>query len=51
MVVLIWTTLISTAREFYILATISLLFIAGTAVFYFVDEKKGKEEAAILGSS
>ncbi len=30
------------------IASISLLFIAGAVIFYFVDEKKGKEEAALL---
>jgi len=33
------------------IASISLLFIAGAIVFYFVDEEKGKKEAAILGDS
>jgi len=33
------------------IVSISMLSIAGAIIFYFVDEKKGKEEAALLGSS
>jgi cbb3-type cytochrome oxidase subunit 3 len=30
------------------IASISILFIAGAVLFYFVDEEKGRQQAALL---